>query len=274
MHTVVSRSERTVNTFDNNIGSGQQNNIHPNSQTGVDKGAEKTFEKSTEKVDQMRILLAEDDDFLAGGIALALRNNRFSVDHVRSGTDTDHALKYTDYDLVILDLGLPKMDGMEVLGNLRSRGQSLPVLVLTARDRLEDRVSGLDSGANDYLTKPFELPELMARVRALIRNDRWGNTTEFVYGPIKFNTSSRRVLVNDSPIDLSARELAVLELLLQRAGRVVNKNQIADHLTSWDTDLTHNAIEIIVHRLRKKLECDGFSIRTMRGLGYLIEKTG
>jgi two-component system OmpR family response regulator len=113
----------------------------------------------------------------------------------------------------------------------------------------------------------------MARVRALIRKERWGNTIEFVYGPVKFNTASRRVLLNEVPVDLSARELAVLELLLQRAGRVVNKNQIADHLTSWDTDLTNNAIEIIVHRLRKKLECDGFTIRTMRGLGYLVEKT-
>jgi two-component system, OmpR family, response regulator len=237
------------------------------------KNAQSLQEAKKEAQGHMRILLAEDDDFLAGGIALALRNSRYSVDHVRLGTDADHALKYTDYDLLILDLGLPGMDGMEILVNLRSRGQSLPVLVLTARDSLQDRVEGLDSGANDYLTKPFELAELMARVRALIRKERWGNTIEFIYGPVKFNTASRRVLLNEVPVDLSARELAVLELLLQRAGRVVNKNQIADHLTSWDTDLTNNAIEIIVHRLRKKLECDGFTIRTMRGLGYLVEKT-
>jgi len=220
----------------------------------------------------MRILLAEDDDLLAGGIALALRNSSYSVDHVGNGHDADHALKYTDYDLLILDLGLPRMDGMEVLTNLRSRGQIMPVMVLTARDRLEDRVGGLDAGANDYLTKPFEVPELLARVRALMRKDRWGNTVEFTYGPVRFNMTSRRVFLNDEPVDLSARELAVLEILLQRAGRVVNKNLIADHLTGWDSDLTHNAIEIIVHRLRKKLECEGFSIRTLRGLGYLVEK--
>jgi len=220
----------------------------------------------------MRILLAEDDDLLAGGIALALHNSSYSVDHVGNGHDADHALKYTDYDLLILDLGLPRMDGMEVLTNLRSRGQIMPVMVLTARDRLEDRVGGLDAGANDYLTKPFEVPELLARVRALMRKDRWGNTVEFTYGPVRFNTTSRRVFLNDEPVDLSARELAVLEILLQRAGRVVNKNLIADHLTGWDSDLTHNAIEIIVHRLRKKLECEGFSIRTLRGLGYLVEK--
>jgi two-component system OmpR family response regulator len=221
----------------------------------------------------MRILLAEDDDLLASGIALALRNGSYSVDLVGNGADAEHALKFTDYDLLILDLGLPRLDGMEVLKNLRQRGQTMPVLVLTARDRLEDRVGGLDAGANDYLTKPFEVPELLARVRALVRKDRWGNTLEFVFGPVMFNTTSRRAFLKGEPVDLSARELAVLEILLQRAGRVVNKNQIADLLTGWDSELTHNAIEIVIHRLRKKLEVDGFTIRTLRGLGYLVEKT-
>jgi two-component system OmpR family response regulator len=220
----------------------------------------------------MRILLAEDDDFLAGGIELALTNASYTVERVKTGPDAEHMLRVNEYDLLLLDLGLPLMDGMAVLSNLRARGNSLPVIILTARDRLEDRVAGLDSGANDYLTKPFELAELLARVRASTRKQMWGNSLEYVHGPLRFDTGARRVTVGGEAVDLSARELAVLELLLQRAPRVVNKDQIAQHLPTWDADVTHNAIEIVVHRLRKKLERDGFAIRTARGLGYLIDK--
>jgi len=220
----------------------------------------------------LRILLAEDDEFLAGGITLALTNANYTVERAKTGPDAEHMLRVQEFDLLLLDLGLPHLDGMEVLRRARERGNALPVIILTARDSLDDRVKGLDSGANDYLTKPFELPELMARIRAMTRKQMWGNSLEYVHGPLKFDTSSRRVTVNGEVVDLSARELAVLELLLQRAPRVVNKDQIAEHLPSWDNDVTHNAIEIVVHRLRKKLECDGFSIRTARGLGYLIDK--
>jgi two-component system OmpR family response regulator len=220
----------------------------------------------------MRILLAEDDDFLAGGIRLALSNAGYTVECVKSGPDADHMLRVNDYELLLLDLGLPKLDGMEVLRHLRARGKTLPVIILTARDALGDRVLGLDSGANDYLTKPFELPELLARVRAMTRKQMWGNSLEYVHGPLRFDTGSRRVTISGEAVDLSARELAVLELLLQRAPRVVNKDQIAEHLPNPDEGVTHNAIEILVHRLRKKLERDGFSIRTARGLGYLIDK--
>ena len=199
----------------------------------------------------MRILLAEDDDFLAGGIELALTNASYTVHRAKNGPDADHLLRVQEFDLLLLDLGLPLMDGMEVLNKMRTRGNTMPVLILTARDRLEDRVKGLDSGANDYLVKPFELPELLARIRALTRKQLWGNSLEYVHGPLKFDISARRVTVAGEMIDLSARELAVLELLLQRAPRVVNKDQIAEHLAGWEADVTHNAIEIIVHRLRK-----------------------
>jgi two-component system, OmpR family, response regulator len=221
----------------------------------------------------MRILLAEDDQFLANGLCLALSNSGYSVDRVVSGSEADLALNVTSYDLLILDLGLPQMDGLDVLKRLRSKGLRLPVLILTARDGLDDRVKGLDLGANDYLTKPFHLPELEARIRALLRKDQWGNKTEIVCGPIRFDTVARSCMVNDMPLELSARELAVLEILLQNTGRVVNKAQITERLSSWDTEVTFNAIEIVMHRLRKKLDQSGFTIRTLRGLGYLIEKT-
>src|SRR5262249_52383723 len=153
------------------------------------------------------------------------------------------------------DLGLPQMDGMEVLKRLRSRGQPTPVIVLTARDSLADRVNGLDSGANDYLTKPFDLPELEARIRALMRKENWGNSMEVAFGNVRFDTASRRVTVDDKPIDLSVREITILELLLKRAGHVVNKSEIVEHLASFDdTEPSFNAVEIVMHRLRKKLE--------------------
>lgn len=219
----------------------------------------------------MRILLVEDDQMLSNGVSLALTQNGYVVDHVRTGKDADLALTKTEYDLVVLDLGLPEMDGLEVLTNLRQRGSATPVLVLTARDALEDRITGLDLGANDYMTKPFHLEELEARIRALLRKDTWGNQTEIKYGDMVFDTVGRRLLVRNEPVELSAREIAVLELLLQRASKVVNKNQIKEHLSSWEAEISFNAIEIIVHRLRKKLDDSGCTIRTIRGLGYILE---
>ncbi len=208
---------------------------------------------------------------LSDGVSIALRQNGYVVDQVRTGTAADDALTLTGYDLVILDLGLPELDGLEVLTRLRKRGQSTPVVVLTARDAVENRIAGLDLGANDYMTKPFHLSELEARVRAVLRKENWGNLVDIQYGDMVFDTTGRRLSVAGTPIELSAREIAVLELLLQRAGKVVNKQQITDHLSNWESSISFNAIEIIVHRLRKKLEGSGCNIRTIRGLGYILE---
>lgn len=219
----------------------------------------------------MRILLVEDDELIADGISKALRQGGFAIDHVSAGNDADYALEANTFDLVVLDLGLPGLDGLEVLRRLRSRKQQIPVLILTARDRLEDRVSGLDLGADDYLTKPFDLPELEARVRALMRRGRANVAVEMSCGPMRFDTVGRRVTVDDQAFDLSARELAVLEVLLQRSGSVVSKEQLIEHMYGWDEEVSHNAMEVNVHRLRKKLEPVGINIRTIRGLGYLLE---
>lgn len=220
----------------------------------------------------MRILLAEDDNYLSEAIASALRHSGYSVDHVAGGAEADDAAKLCNYDLVILDLGLPGMDGLEVLKKIRERGQAVPVLILTARDSLQDRVHGLDVGANDYLTKPFDLPELEARIRALLRKEQWSNQTLVKHGTLEFDTVGRRLSISGDPVDLSAREIAALEIFLQRVGKVVTKAQLAEHLSNWEDEVTNNAIEIIVHRLRKKLENSDLSLRTIRGLGYLVEK--
>ncbi len=221
----------------------------------------------------MRILLAEDDSVLSDGITKALRQSGFAIDWVKSGDDADYALSTVSYDAVILDLGLPKMDGLEVLKHLRWRKSRVPVLILTARDTLEDRVTGLDVGADDYLTKPFDLPELEARIRALIRRNHFDTQSELIYGSIRFDTVGRRVFVNDHLLELSAREMSVFELLLIHTGRVVSKEQMVEHLYGWDEEVSDNAIEVCIHRLRKKLEPFGFSFRTIRGLGYLVEST-
>jgi two-component system OmpR family response regulator len=219
----------------------------------------------------MRILLAEDDEILSDGISKALSHCGFAVDKVTSGIDADVALGATVFDLAILDLGLPGMDGLEVLKRLRIKGKRLPVLILTARDGLDDRVSGLNLGADDYITKPFDLPELEARVRALIRRSNYSADNEITYGCMKFDVAGRVVTVNEQPVEFSARELAVLELLLQKPGRVVSKEQLMEHMYGWDNDVSPNAIEVFIHRLRKRLEPFGIGIRTARGLGYVLE---
>lgn len=219
----------------------------------------------------MRILLVEDDEFLASAICLALTGSGYAVDEAKTGEDAFSFICRLPYDLVILDLGLPKMDGLEVLVRIRAKGIALPVIILTARDDLKSRVTGLDAGANDYLTKPFHLEELEARIRALLRKDRWDNKTVVSFGPLQFDTSSRTAICHNKNLDLSARELAILEILIQHGGRTVNKNIIRDHLSSFDSEVTFNAIEIAVHRLRKKIVDAGLNIRTLRGLGYLLE---
>ena len=223
----------------------------------------------------MRLLIVEDDPLLADGLARSLRQVGFATDTATNGESADHMLVSQAYDLVILDLGLPKFDGLEVLRRLRRRqspAAAVPVLILTARDGLEDRVKGLDLGADDYMTKPFELPELEARVRALVRRGKFGSSARLVHGRLAFDTVGRQALIDDAPLELSAREVSVLESLLVRAGRVVSKEQIADQLTGWGEEVGPNAIEVYVHRLRKKLEPARVKIRTVRGLGYMLEK--
>lgn len=220
----------------------------------------------------MRILLAEDDRILSDGLTKALEQSGYAVDSVGAGDDADYALTAVPYDLLILDLGLPRLDGLDVLKNLRARSSSVPVLVLTARDTLEDRVVGLDLGADDYLTKPFDLPELEARVRALIRRGHFRSNNEIAYGVLRFDTVGRRVYADGKPLELSAREIGLLEVFLTHAGRVVSKEQLMEHLYGWEEEVGPNAIEVSVHRLRKKLEPFGFNLQTIRGLGYLVEE--
>jgi two-component system OmpR family response regulator len=218
----------------------------------------------------MRILLVEDDKVLADALSRALVQSAHAVDVVGTGEDADRALTLAAYDLAILDIGLPGLSGLDVLRRLRARRSTMPVLMLTAFDTLEDRVRGLDLGADDYLAKPFDLPELEARVRALLR--RGTNSTPYLeHGLLRFDTVGRRVFHDRKPLDLSPRELAVLELLLMREGRVVSKEQIVNHLYGWGDEVGANAIEVYVYRLRKKLEPLGCEIRTVRGMGYLME---
>jgi two-component system, OmpR family, response regulator len=219
----------------------------------------------------MRILLAEDDRTIADGLGRALRQAGYAVDWVANGSDADHALVGGAYDLVILDLGLPRMSGLDVLRRLRSRKANVPVLILTALDGTNDRVKGLDLGADDYMAKPFELPELEARVRALTRRST-GTTPRIEYGTLVFDQVNRCALHDGEMLDLSARELGLLEILMSRAGRLVSKDQLVDHLCGWGEEVSHNAIEVYIHRLRKKIEASGATIATVRGLGYCFEK--
>lgn len=220
----------------------------------------------------MRILVVEDDKLLADAITRCLTQAAYAVDLARDGAEANQILTTHNYDLVVLDVGLPKMDGFEVLKQLRSRRSQTPVILLTARDTLQDRVYGLDLGADDYLTKPFDLPEFEARVRAAIRRGHYSATSELVHGRLRFDTVGRRLYFDEDSVDLTARELALAELLLMRAGRVVSKEQMVDHLYGWGDEVGSNAIEVYVHRLRKKLEFADFNVRTVRGMGYLLDK--
>lgn len=220
----------------------------------------------------MRILLVEDDAALGQAMNTALQRAGYSVDWSHDGHEADIALHDQVYEAVILDLGLPRIDGFEVLKRMRARKIRSPVIILTARDGLEDRVHGLDLGADDYLTKPFKLPELEARLRAQIRRNNavLGSTIE--YGPLVLDIKDRMLTANGEQMLLSPRELSVLEMLLMRVGRVVSKDSIVEALCKWDEGVGNNAIEVYIHRLRKKLEPLGINVLTIRGLGYLLQK--
>ena len=220
----------------------------------------------------MRILIAEDDQVLADGLLRTLRKGGYAVDHVASGSEADAALADHAFDLVVLDLGLPKLHGLEVLRKLRGRGSAVPVLILTAADSVEQRVKGLDLGADDYMAKPFALAELEARVRALTRRGLGTAATVLRHGPLSFDTSGRVAYLNEQMVELSARELSLLEVLLQRAGRLVSKDQLVERLCEWGDEVSNNAIEVYIHRLRKKIEQGPVRIATVRGLGYCLER--
>jgi two-component system OmpR family response regulator len=220
----------------------------------------------------VRILIVEDDAALSEALRFSLTQAGHTVDHVAHGLAADEALKGDGFALVILDLGLPKMDGLEVLRRLRKRNTTLPVLILSGREQADEKVAGLDLGADDYLVKPFSLDELQARVRALLRRGMGKAAPTLEYGNLSFDTVGRIASVAGRPLQLSLHESDVLEVLLRRFGRVVSKEQLVEQLYSYDKEVSHNAIEVYVHRLRKKMEGSGLNVRTIYGRGYMLEQ--
>lgn len=217
------------------------------------------------------ILIAEDDQFLSDGLSKTLRHSGHKIDVARTGIEADSAVQANSYDLMVLDLELPQKNGLEILEGLRKAGSDLPVIILTARDTFEDRIKGLDIGANDYICKPFNVGELEARIRALLRKEKWSNRTEMRVGALSLDTLTSRFSINDVPLELSPREYYILEMLLQRKGRLVFKDDLLEHLAARERDMTHNALDIVIFRLRKKLENSGCVVQTVKGLGFIIE---
>jgi two-component system OmpR family response regulator/two-component system response regulator QseB len=218
----------------------------------------------------MRILLVEDDKLLGDGVQAGLAQSGFSVDWVRDGVAGELALKTGEYAGVVLDLGLPRLSGLELLQRLRSRGNKVPVLVLTARDRIEDRVKGLDGGADDYVIKPFDLNELAARLRALVRRASGEAAPTLRVGEIELDPAARSASFRGQPVELSLREFALLQELMLNAGRVLSRDQLAQRLYSWGEEIESNAIEVHVHHLRRKLAPE--LVRTVRGVGYMLPR--
>lgn len=219
----------------------------------------------------MRILIAEDDSILADGLSRSLRYEGYAVDVVSDGSSADSALQLQAFDLLILDLGLPQMSGFTVLQKLRQRRSALPVLILTATDSVDKRVQGLDLGADDFMSKPFALTELEARVRALTRRSAGTRASVLRHKRLSFDLNGRIAMIDDQPLELSARETSLIEIFLSRSGRMISKHQLVDLLCEWGEEVTTNAIEVYIHRLRKKIEPSGARILTVRGLGYCLE---
>ena len=216
----------------------------------------------------MRLLLVEDDGMIGESLHEALSSENYAVDWVRDGYSAELALDNGVYDLMLLDLGLPKKQGLAVLSDLRKRGNSVPVLIITARDATADRVGGLDAGADDYLVKPFELDELFARVRALLRRHAGRAQAVITHGDVTLNPATREVYVNGQLLNLSAREFALLQVLLDPPGRVLSLAELEEKLYGWDQEIGSNAVEVYIHHLRKKLGTD--FIRNVRGVGYKV----
>lgn len=219
----------------------------------------------------MRVLLVEDDEMLGDGLRVGLVQYGYAVDWLKDGLSADQALKTENFDLVVIDLGLPKMPGITVLQNLRSRGQTMPVLILTARESVEDRVKGLDSGADDYLTKPFDLDELCARLRALQRRFSSRADPLLVHENITLDPAAHTVTLNGDLMNVSRREFSLLQKLLENAGRVLSREHLTQSLYGWGEDVDSNALEVHIHNLRKKFG-QAF-IHTIRGIGYMIDKS-
>ncbi|MDH5611968.1 MAG: response regulator [Gammaproteobacteria bacterium] len=218
----------------------------------------------------MRILLVEDDNLLGSGLLTGLKNDGYSVDWVKKGTAAFSAITTTPYDAVILDIGLPEMSGLEVLSKARNKGITTPILILTAQDTISDRVTGLDTGADDYLTKPFDLDELYARLRALTRRSRGLSSQVIQYKHIIIDPSAHSVISNDKTIELSRREFSLLTELVSSAGRVLSRSFLEEKLYNWDSEVESNTIEVYIHHLRKKFGSD--IIKTIRGVGYTVPK--
>jgi len=218
----------------------------------------------------MRILLVEDDPQLGDGLMIGLRQAGFAVDWVKDGVAADVALATEPFGLMILDLGLPKLSGMDLLRRIRAQGRDLPVLILTARDAISDRIAGLDGGADDFLVKPVDLDELAARIRALARRAAGRAMPVIRHNGLVLDPAGRRVTLDDQPIDLSTREFSLLHVLMENAGRVMTRAQLESSIYGWRDEPDSNALEVHIHHLRRKLGAD--TIRTLRGVGYTIAK--
>jgi DNA-binding response OmpR family regulator len=226
----------------------------------------------------MRLLLVEDDVMVASGIKLGLTDAGYAVDWVGSAERALEVTQAETFDIAVIDIGLPQMDGLGLTQALRKQGHAMPVLILTARDALQDRVQGLDRGADDYMVKPFELPELLARLRALLRRSQAATSAVLSFGPLELDTAQRRACIRTpgsdpagSPLELGPREWTVMEYLLLQAPKPANKEKLLQALTGWDKEITPNAVEVYISRLRSKLEPHGLVLRSIRGFGYRLE---
>jgi len=218
----------------------------------------------------MRLLLVEDDTMIGESVLDLLRAEHYAVDWVKDGEMADTTLRTQTYDLVLLDLGLPRRDGLSVLRGLRSRKERIPVLIATARDSVQQRIEGLDAGADDYVLKPYDLEELLARIRALLRRAAGRAEPVYEHKGVSINPATREVMVGDKPVVLSAREWAVLEPLLARPGMVLSRAQLEEKLYGWKEEISSNAVEVYIHGLRKKLGAE--LVQNVRGVGYMVPK--
>lgn len=219
----------------------------------------------------MRLLLVEDDELLGDGLCVGLTQNGYTVDWLKDGASADQALQTEEFEVIVLDLGLPKLSGIEVLQNFRNRGHTTPVIILTARESIEDRIKGLDSGADDYLTKPFDLDELCARLRALQRRFNLRSEPTLSHGNVVLDPAAHTVTLSNEAVSLSRREFALLHKLLENEGRALSRESLTQTLYGWGDEVDSNALEVHIHNLRKKLGQE--LILTIRGIGYMIDKS-